>query len=450
MPKRAVRKSKRATGFLSFLIVVLALAAVGLVCAIVIQERAKPAQVDTVTEDPGGSFVDASDLPETEIVLRAASYEEPGYIKGTRDPGQALSVTPTPEPTLDPNDPNARLRPMPLGEGLLPVFSSAFTDDKVIAITLDECAGVAITTKFVELAQLYGAKLTLFPSGEYVMKAGMADVLRKCAFDLGYEIENRGYSATARIFQYPDDMMVQEIWMQSVAVSFNLGVKYEQHFFRPYGGLGEYDHRTHAYLQQQGYKGVAHWTYSCSGMDIDKLVEKLKPGGIYSFRATEADGQRMSALMQAAREQGYRMVTLNELFGYEANTWHTVTDSLLSEVMPSFSYQSSRDYDIYPGESSWDVCLIQSRLVALGYLKIDQVDGIFGEGTAEALRLFQAQLGRPASGIGDPGTLELLYADDAPANPAILTDTPAPGSGPLIEEENLVPSQTLAPDATGN
>ena len=235
--------------------------------------------------------------------------------------------------------------------------------------------------------------------------------------------------------------------MQSVAVSFNLGVKYDQHFFRPYGGLGEYDHRTHAYLDQQGYKGVAHWTYACSGLDPAKLAEKLKPGGIYAFKATEADGQRMSALMQAARQQGYRMVTLNELFGYEANAWHAVQESILSEIMPSFSYQSSLDYDIFPGEASWDVCLMQGRLVALGYLKIDQVDGIFGEGTAEALRMFQAQLGRPATGAGDAGTLKLLYADDAPKNPAILIDTPDPGSGNLLEEEDLVPSETQPADA---
>ena len=278
----------------------------------------------------------------------------------------------------------------------------------------------------------------------------MADLLRKCVFELGYEIENRGYNATGRIFQYPDDMMVQEIWMQNIAVSFNLGVKYDQHFFRLYGGLGEYDHRTHAYLDQQGYKGIAHWTYSGSNIDVSKVAEKLKPGGIYAFKSTEADGQRMTALMQAAKQLGYRMVTLNELFGYEANTWHTTKESVLSEIMPAFSYQSSLDYDIFPGEASWDVCLIQSRLVTLGYLKVDQVDGIFGEGTSEGLRLFQAQLGRPASGAGDVATLKQLFADDAPVNPAILVDTPAPGAGVLLEEGDLVPSETMSSDAPAN
>ena len=322
------------------------------------------------------------------------------------------------------------------------MFSKANREDKVIAITLDECSGVNITRQFLTLAQEYGAKLTLFPTGENVMKAGMADVMRMALFQMGFEIENRGYSTISRFYQATDGVMVQEIWKQSVAVNFVLGVRYQPHFLRVYGGVGEYDHRTHAYLKQQGYLGIAHWTYSCTGMKARKLASSLTPGAIYSFRTTSEDGELMKALMEAAREEGYRMVTLNELFGYPSNAYETVEGSLLSETMPQFSYPDNTQYDVFPGETSWDVYSLQSRLAQLGYMLPGEVDGRFGEGTTDALRMFQAQAGRAASGAGDVATLKALYSQDAPRNTAKLeTPTPAPGELWEEDEDELVPSE---------
>ena len=440
MPKRSVRVSKRVMGFLSFLIAVAALSAIGLVCAIVIRERGQVAPTDTVTDADADAFTDAGDA--SEIVLKAPSYSEPTYVRVTLEPGTTATPEPTytPKPTLDASDPKALLRPAAQEEDMLPIFSKAFTEEKVIAITVDECSGVTITNQFLKLAEENGAKLTLFPTGDNVMKEGMADVLRTAVFKLGFEIENRGYSTISKLYKSPTGAMVQEIWKQSVAVNYVLGVKYEPHFFRLYGGLGESDRRTHAYLKQEGYKGIAHWTYSCSGMKAYTLKKKLAPGAVYSFRTTPEDRELMAVLMEAANSEGYRMVTLNELFGYESNTYYTVQGSLLSETMPRFSYDDSKLYDIFPGEASWAVYNMQSRLAELGYMLIGQVDGIFGEGSSEALRMFQAQVGRPASGAGDITTLKMLYAKDAPINPVQL-ETPTPGPGELWEESALIPSE---------
>lgn len=449
MPRRDVRTSKRAMGFLSFLIAVAVLSALGLVCAIVLQDRARPVSTDAVT-DPGATsgpvgdgFVDANAMADSEIVLQAPSYSEPAFVRATLEPG----VTPTPRPTATPkptmrvSDPSAPQRPVAAAEGMLPVFSKAFTEEKVIAITVDECSGVKITQQFLELAQKYGAKLTLFPCGENVMKAGMADVMRLAVFQLGFEIENRGYDTISRIYKAPDTVMVQEIWKQSVAVNFVLGMKYAPHFYRLYGGLGENDRRTHAYLMQEGYMGVAHWTCSCTGMKASRLKDRLTPGGIYAFRTTPEDGELLRSFLEYAQGQGYRMVTLNELFGYPANEYHAIEGSLLSEKMPAFSYDVKKFYDIYPGEASWAVYNMQLRLAELGYLLPHNVDGIFGEVSSDALRMFQAQTGKPASGAADVTTLKTLYADDAPRNPVVL-DTPTPAPGELWEEGELVPSET--------
>ena len=60
----------------------------------------------------------------------------------------------------------------------MPLFSKANTDEMMIAITLDECSGATITNEFMEAAYSHGAKLTLFPTGENVMKTGMDEVLQ--------------------------------------------------------------------------------------------------------------------------------------------------------------------------------------------------------------------------------------------------------------------------------
>lgn len=417
MPRRSVRTRKRTMGVLSFLIGLTVVAAAGLVCAIAIKDRLAPAERDIATPAAtDGFFVDANNLPETQIELRADSFSEEYLPTPTPGPDVTPTPEPTPAPTLNAGDPSAALRPVAMGDDLLPVYKKAFTDDKVIAITLDECSGETITTAFVKLALQYDAKLTLFPTGESIMKNGMNTLLKRCLFEFGFEIENRGYSDIAKLYQYIDTLMVQEVWKQSVALNFALGVKYQPHFFRMYGGLGENDPRTHAYLKQEGYTGIAHWTVACSGMDIEKIPGKLTPGGIYFFKSNEEDGQRMYALMKAAKEAGYRMVTLNELFDLPANEYHQVQGSLLSERMPEFKYDATDYYDLYIGDAAWAVALLQNRLTQLGYLPENSADGIFGEGTATGVRLFQAEVGRAASGIADVETQKALFAADAPMN----------------------------------
>ena len=447
MPRRSVRARKRSLGFLYFAIGALVIAAVALICAIVITDRAKPDIPDTAGQPVAeGNFVDANDLPESEMVLKSDTFSEDtlsGSPQATPTPTPEPTDTPEPAPTMDPNDPLARLRPLPESSGMLAMFKKANTDEKVIAITLDECSGATIMGNFITVAERFGAKLTLFPTGESILKKGMDSVLRQCVQKYGFEIENRGYSTTAKLYQYPTPLMVQEIWKQSVALNFVLGVHYQPHFYRLYGGSGRYDPRTHAYLAQQGYYGIGDWSVSGTDNTAEKLISKLAPGEIFFFKSTPEDGQKMFQLMQAAKDAGYRMVTLNELFGYPANEQTQVQGSLLAETMPEFDYDPMEHlYDLFPGDAAWAVTLMQNRLVELGYLAPKGADGVFGDGTSEALRLFQAQCGQAASGAGDVQTQRKLYADDAPANPNPVGQGVPPAQSPLGKkvEEELVAS----------
>lgn len=424
MPRRTIHRRRRAQGgCLSFAIGTLAVAALALVVAIMVTNRLRPSGDNVAAPGPtptGGSYVDVNNLPveDNQLVLTAGDLFSDGDNSVpvlTPSPSPTPDPTPTPEPTFNPDDPYALVRPQPMGEGYLPIFTKANTEERKIAITLDECSGATITGRFVQLAVENEAKLTLFPTGENVMKEGMGDLLVKCFYQMGFEIENRCYSTLCKLYQLNDTMMAGEIWKQAIAVSYVLGAKYQPHFLRTYGRAGENDLRTHMYIAQQGYKGIAGWTYNGSLMEEGRVGNNLAPGNIYYFKSNEADLERMELLMREAKLQGFEMVTLNELFGYEQNEYET-TANVLAEDMPELEDHNIPYYFMKTGDCTWAANLLQRRLTQLGYLPEGSADGVYGSGTAAALSAFQAKLGvgYAATGAADVPTQERLFADDAP------------------------------------
>ena len=416
MSRRSLHRRRRAQGgCLSWAIGLLAVAALALVAALLITSRmgppAKPAE-PVVTLDPDAAPAATGGL---EMVLTADSFEgEGGQIPVlTPSPSPTPEPTPSPAPTYNPDEPFALVRPQPIGEGFLPIFNKANTEDKRIAITLDECTGAAITQKFALAAVQYGAKLTLFPSGENTLLKGMADVLKVCLYQLNFEIENRCYNAASRLYTMNDAMMAAEIWKQEVALSYVLGTRYHPHFLRLYGGDGENDLRTHTFLYEQGYLGVAHWTFNGGTMAEGKIGKNLAPGNIYYFKSTENALRMMEMLMDEAKGQGYEMVTMNELFGYEPNAMEDGVN-VLQEAMPELVKTDIPYYFMKTGDCTWATNLLQRRLIELGYLSEGNADGVFGSGTAAALSAFQAKLGLAATGAADPITQEKIFEKDAP------------------------------------
>ena len=151
MPRRSIHRRRRAQGgCLSFAIGVLAVTALALIAAIFITDRLKPVP-DGVNQ--AGSAVEtvAPALQDQEMVLTAGDLVDRGEEIPvlTPSPTPTAEPTPTPEPTYNPDDPYGLVRPQPTQEGYLPVFNKANTEERKIAITLDECSGANITNKFI-------------------------------------------------------------------------------------------------------------------------------------------------------------------------------------------------------------------------------------------------------------------------------------------------------------
>ena len=382
--------------FYSFLISIFCIAAAVLVVAIVADVKLNTGRKDAVQ-----STFQASEATPELLTLRAA--------EATATPETMATATPEPVETAVP-EPEFEF---------LPVYSRVNTTENVIAITLDDCSHLNNVKYAVLAARDAGAKLTLFPMGQNVMTESMGEVIRTCVFELGFEVENRTWS-NALIYRLTDKELAAEIWSADVAVDYVLDKEYDMHLFRMRGGLGVHDARTHAYLKQLGYDAIVTWSVSGPDLTAEELKQALAPGKIYLFNSTEEDVQKLAELVQFAATRGYRMVTLNELLGYEENAYTDPETSILSKTMPLLENYEPLPMTHQIGDRAWQVLLIQKRLAELGYLSEEGADGVFGEGTSSAVSAFQVNCGMLGTGVATTETQLRLFADDAPrcSNPS--------------------------------
>ena len=249
--------------------------------------------------------------------------------------------------------------------------------------------------------------------------------------------------------------MAREIYMNNRAVSVTLGVDYQMHFMRTRGGDNRHDLRTHQYIKKMGYYGMAHWTLSGSSASVDTLKNTLAPGNIYLFHTTDNDLSKLLGFIPYATQQGYRLVTLNELFGYPENETSPLSEFDMPEpdpyVIEEYKLVNKKNNYIY------DVYLIQQRLIELGWLH-DTADGVYGDATYMAVGYFQKAIGMQPNGDATPETQEALFADDAPRSndgrtvagsaaeqAAQATPTAVPASTPVhtTAPRNIQPGPTV-------
>ena len=417
--KRAMRR-RRGYGVLSALIVLLMLVAAALV-VILVNGGAEP-------DAPGGlairhdatDFVDAGSATPEPLVLGANLQTAQAQLpKQSVEPAETGEVEPVadPEPTAAQSGGN-RLVPEPLeGDYYLPIFDRALRtpdDEMMIAITVDDCNDPEVLSQIVEIARRYDAMLTLFPTGEALMSEGMAEGFRTCVLRYGYELENHSYSHKKE-YQLSNGELALQLWKQSIAASYVVGKDYEQHFYRPYFDNSKYDQRTHFFINKLGYAGVASYTYSYKGMTAEQLIDTLENGNIYQFDMTEKSMEVFETFIQAASRKGYKLVTMNKLFGLNENV---VGDRLTidAQTLPAMDDYVSTYYDLKLNYRTNAVYSLQARLAELGYLTDEAAkpDGLYGSNTSIAVSAFQAKIGEAATGNATVNTQERLFALNAP------------------------------------
>ena len=345
-------------------------------------------------------------------------------LSGGKEDKVAPAATPaaqyTPDPTAVPT-------PAPTAQPVvyLPVLKKGPTNQRRIALTIDDCFQVDNLNTIIDMCAQLGCKITLFPIGDEIYKKPELQAALRRAHQMGFEIENHTFSHT-KLYNKSDMEMAYQIYYQNMAVNMALGVDYEMHFMRLMGGLGENDLRTHQYLVQLNnlglaqYRGIVNWAYSGSDATVKKSENELKNGMIYLFHTTNDDLKKLKEFIPYAVSQGYELVTLNELYGIDDNKCSPLKGDALSYEVPEplpFVYTDYAVMDSRTSTQMYAVILVQERLKELGWLSAEtEADGFYGTQSAEAVLRFQQAAGLTADGIAGPQTQAVLFSGSAPSN----------------------------------
>ena len=344
--------------------------------------------------------------PEATISPAEAAAPEPTAVP---------EPTPEPEPTPDANASDlaaqrALTRPTPTAEGFMPVFSEAKTKEKIIAITVDDCFQAENLQQIVDKALECDAKITIFPIGKNVIRSRHKKVL-KYAWENGMELENHTMTHSG-LFNITAEKLAEQVYTQQLALSYILGVEYHCHFLRPRGGDARRDQRMQMYAKQMGYYGIAHW--SADGKYEDKKLAKwLKPGAIYLFHTTNTDLEKLLRFIPWVKEQGYQMVTLNEMFGYPDNETSELTIPISEHKIPPLEPYEMAYVPLKATSYCWEAYLLQEKLIAMGYLE-GKPDGVYGPGCADAISKYQKDHGMKANGVADADLVRTILETDTP------------------------------------
>ena len=321
--------------------------------------------------------------------------------------GEAFEPT-APQPTPTPADPvmaqRAAAAPTPTAPGFLPVYRRGGTDERIIAITVDDCYQPENLRLIVDKAIECGAKLTIFPIGKNAIRENTAEAL-KYAWENGMELENHTYTHNG-LYRCSDQELAEEIYKQQLVLSYILGVEYQPHFLRPMGGDAKNDQRLQKYAEQLGYYGIAHWSDS-GRVSNASLVEALQPGAIFLFHTTDTDLDKLLKFIPYATEQGWQLVTLNEMFGLPENETDELIQPVLSRPVPTIAPYERVLVSYRKTSYAWGVYLLQQKLIELGYLS-GEPDGVYGDDSESAVRAYQRDHGLEVTGVADVETQKMI------------------------------------------
>ena len=324
----------------------------------------------------------------------------------TPTPEPTAEPTPEPEPTPAPPVDYGIALPSPTEAGYLPIVRRAQTNEKIIAITVDDCFQFKNTRTITDLILSNGGNFTLFPIGKNILREELYDTLHY-AYEMGVEIENHTYEHRPH-YNKDDELMARQVYMNKACLDYVLNLDYQHHFFRPMGGDGRDDQRLHIYCEQLGMKAIAWWSVSASDLDIESIKKTLEPGHIYLFHTTDKDLAKLQEFVPYAVSQGYKLVTLNEMFGLPQNEVKELDKPVTEREIPQIGEYTLNPHTYKDGDYAWMAYLVQEKLIEFGYLE-GEPDGIYGPGTAEALSRFQTDVGLPATGEADPNTQNVLF-----------------------------------------
>ncbi len=202
----------------------------------------------------------------------------------------------------------------------LPCPTSAETEvPKYIALTFDDGPNTTTTNQVLDVLEQYNAKATFFLIGNNINEESAVSVKR--AYDMGCEIGNHSQTHSNMGGMSAEDIQAElayvEEWVTSITGE---GTKY---FRAPFIDVSDTMYETIDQIFICGIDPKDYMADITAQQRADFLLENAKDGVIVLMHDAAGNDQTVEALQIAIPlliEQGYRFVTLSELFEQQGET----------------------------------------------------------------------------------------------------------------------------------
>lgn len=188
------------------------------------------------------------------------------------------------------------------------------TEQKVVALTFDHSWGNKFTPSILETLKQHDQKVTFFIMGPWALK--YPEVAKQIAAD-GHEIASHGhrhenYGDRTAQWVRNDLQKAHEEIKEATGVDCSL--------VRPPNG--SYSKESLNTVDQMGYKTIIwnidslDWKNPGREVVIERVIKRLKPGGIILMHASDTPQQTAEALpiiLDKIKAEGYKIVTVGEL-----------------------------------------------------------------------------------------------------------------------------------------
>ncbi len=188
------------------------------------------------------------------------------------------------------------------------------TTDKVVALTFDHSWGNTFTSPILDTLKEKNVKATFFLMGPWTKKYG--DVAKRIHTE-GHEIGSHGHKHD-NYGEKNSEWVKEDIRVASDEIEQTVGVR--PTLLRPPNG--SYSKESLRVTEEMGCRTIIwnidslDWKNPGRDVIIDRVVKRLKAGGIILLHASDTPRQTADALpelIDRIRAEGYEIVTVGEL-----------------------------------------------------------------------------------------------------------------------------------------
>ncbi|NLV57729.1 MAG: polysaccharide deacetylase family protein [Clostridiales bacterium] len=191
------------------------------------------------------------------------------------------------------------------------VYRSGDPTVSKIAITVDDCRNMTVFEGMLNLFKEEGIHATFFVVGNALQEKDRA--LWQRAVAEGHEIGNHTFGH-ADLSRTTRRTILSQLHRTEAALDLILGYHYQMRVMRPpYGHIAV--RGTLGPVLDAGYSHVILW--SVSQTDPEIALKKIKNGSICLYHTNTKDLRCLKELIPRLKAEGYEMVTVSELFGFE-------------------------------------------------------------------------------------------------------------------------------------